>query len=85
MPIHYNRARLKLGTEMLRCPRCRRPVPVEIHTDLPEQDWLVCPHCDYKSELNFVPILDKYGLPHGLSRPEKRQFAEHLQRNIAKL
>lgn len=80
-----SRARMRLGTETLRCPRCRKPVSIEIHTDLPDRDWLSCSGCDYRAVIDFIPILDKYGLPHGLSRPEKRQFAEHLQKNIAKL
>lgn len=80
-----NRAGLRLGTEIFKCPKCLGPVPIEIHTDLPEQDWLSCPTCGYRALVNTIPILDKYGLPHGLSLPEKRQLADHLQRNIAKM
>lgn len=78
------RGRIDLGTEYLACPSCRKMVAVKIHTDLPERDWVAC-KCGYRALLNFIPILDKYGLPHGLSRPEKRQLADHLQRNVARL
>lgn len=84
MSAIISRSKLRLGIETFNCPRCRKPVSIEIHTDLPDQDWLACP-CGYRARVNFIPILDKYGLPHGLSRPEKRQLAEHLQRNIAKI
>ena len=74
-----------LGLEQLRCPRCRRFNTVEVHSDLPERDWLTCDFCGYKALLNFNPILDKYGLPLGLSREEKRDIGRHLKQNISKI
>ena len=74
-----------LGTEILRCPRCKGQNKVEIHSDLPEMDWLICIFCGYKAIINFIPILDKYGLPHGLSRPENRQIGRHVKQNLQKI
>jgi DNA-directed RNA polymerase subunit RPC12/RpoP len=74
-----------LGIEILKCPRCSGPNHIEIHSDLPEQDYLTCKYCGYKALLNYIPILDKYGLPHGLSQEEKRQIGQHLQTNIDRL
>ena len=74
-----------IGVEILHCPRCGRVNIVEIHSDLPERDWLTCRGCDYRALLNFCPILDKYGLPLGLSREEKRDIGRHLKQNISKI
>jgi len=77
--------RIILGIERLRCPRCGRMNVVAVHSDLPERDWMTCRFCGYKAIINYVPILEKYGLPHGLSRPERRQFGRHLKKEIAKI
>jgi len=77
--------RIILAMERLRCPRCQQMNIVEIHSDLPARDWLICQYCGYKAILNFAPILDKYGLPHGLSRPEKRDFGKHLKKDLIKI
>jgi len=74
-----------LGIEILQCPQCRRPNEIEIFSDLPERDWLICKFCGYKAILNFSSILDRYGLPHGLNRNEKRQIARHIKKNIDKI
>jgi len=74
-----------LGIEHLRCPRCGRMNAVAVHSDLPARDWMTCRFCSYRAIINFIPILDKYGLPHGLSRPERRQFGRHLKKEIAKI
>lgn len=78
-------SKIILGIEKLRCPQCGAINLVEIHSDMPEQDNLVCGSCGYKALLDCKPLLDKYGLPHGLSRPEKRQTAKHLKQNIIKM
>ncbi|MBW2673202.1 MAG: hypothetical protein JRD89_07280 [Deltaproteobacteria bacterium] len=85
MPAIINRARLYLGIEVLRCPRCKAAVSVPVHTDLPERVYLSCAGCNYRAMLNTAPILDKYGIPAGLSRAERRQTARHLQDNITKI
>lgn len=77
--------KIYLGTEILRCPRCKGQNRVEVHSDLPEQNWLICVACGYKAIIDFIPILDKYGLPHGLSKPEKRQIGRHLKQNLKKI
>lgn len=74
-----------LGIEILRCPKCRVLNKIKIFSDLPEKDWLICAFCGYKAIFNFSPILDKYGLPHGLNLQEKRQIARHLKKNIDKI
>jgi DNA-directed RNA polymerase subunit RPC12/RpoP len=79
------RGRIFLGRETFRCPRCRRPVPVEVHSDVPDQDWLGCPVCGYRALLNFRPLLDKYGVPCNASITEKREAGDFLQRETAKI
>lgn len=74
-----------LGTERIRCPRCGRINSFEIHSDLPARDLRACGACGYAAVIDFTPILDKYGIPPGLSKPEKRQVSRHLKGNIAKL
>ena len=78
-------SKIILGTEILRCPRCRSPKTIDVHSDIPDQDYLVCDACGYRALVKLVPILDKYGLPYGLTRTEKRSFAHHLKKNIALL
>lgn len=80
-----NPGKIILGIETLRCPRCRFPNRVEIHSDLPAEDWLTCKFCGYKAVLYFRPILKKYGLPQGMSLAERRSFGRHLKKDIAKL
>jgi len=76
---------IHLGSETLRCPRCRYPNRVEITSDLPAEDWLTCVGCGYKARLDIRPIMRKYGLPQGLSIEEKRDFSNHLQRDLKKM
>ena len=78
-------AKIILGIERIRCPRCRRENLVEIHTDLPPKGWLVCGYCGKKGLIFYGPMLDKYGLIPGLSRPERRSFSKHLKKDIAKI
>ncbi len=85
MGVIIKAGRLHLGTEHLRCPRCKGINIVEIHTDHPASDWLICQFCGYKAIINFIPLLDKYGLPHGLSKPEMRDIGKHLKEDLAKL
>jgi DNA-directed RNA polymerase subunit RPC12/RpoP len=77
--------KIHLGIETLRCPRCKFPNRVEITSDLPSEDWLTCAGCGYKALLDIRPILKKYGLPQGLSIEEKRDFSNHLQRDLKKM
>lgn len=77
--------KLLLGIEKLICPRCGRVNLMEIHTDLPQSEWLTCEFCGYKAVLDFSPILDKYGLVESMNRSEKRCFAKHLRKNLEKL
>ncbi len=77
--------KIHLGIETLRCPQCRFPNRVEIHSDLPGQDWLTCARCGYRALLNLRPILSKYGLLAGMSVEEKRDFGHHLQADINKI
>jgi len=74
-----------LGLEKLRCPRCRRVTVVEVHSDLPERDWLTCSFCGFKGLMDFRPVLSKYGLLHGMSKQERRDFSKHLKRDVNKL
>lgn len=74
-----------LGTEVLRCPRCKMPNGVEIHSDLPVEEYIECGACGYKARLDFRPILKKYGLPQGLSKNERRSLSRHLQTNTSKI
>ena len=74
-----------LGIEKLRCPQCGTINLVDIHSDMPDQDNLICGSCGYKALLNCKPLLDKYGLPHGLSTGEKRQITKHLKNNISQM
>jgi len=74
-----------LGEETLGCPRCKYPNRIQINSDLPEKDYLTCRKCGYRAMINFTPILDKYGLPDGLSRAEKRQLGRHLKDVISKI
>jgi len=78
-------AKIILGIEHLRCPRCGRINAVEIHSDLSKRDWLICRFCGYRAVINFAPILDKYGLSHAMSRPERRDFGKHLQKDLTKI
>jgi len=77
--------RIIIGIERLKCPRCKRTNVFEIRSDLPERGWRECGACGYRAIMNFVPILDKYGIPHGASRIEKREIGEYLQRETAKI
>lgn len=77
--------KIHLGVETLRCPQCRFPNKIEITSDLPAEDWLTCAGCGYKALLDIRPILKKYGLPQGLSIEEKRDFSNHLQRDLKKM
>ncbi|MCX5825387.1 MAG: hypothetical protein NTY86_18315 [Deltaproteobacteria bacterium] len=77
--------KIHLGIETLRCPRCKFLNKVEITSDLPVEDWLTCAQCHYKALLDIRPILQKYGLPQGLSVEEKRDFSNHLQRDLKKM
>ena len=77
--------KIHLGIETLRCPQCRFPNRVAIDSDLPAADYLTCARCGHRALLNLRPILQKYGLPEGLSREEKRDFSQHLQRDINKI
>ena len=77
--------KIHLGIETLRCPRCQSPNLVEITSDLPAEDWLTCARCGYKALLDIRPILKKYGLPAGLTIEEKRDFSQHLQKDIDKI
>lgn len=74
-----------LGIEILRCPQCNIQTHVEIHSDMPAHDWLACRGCGYRAILDYAPFLVKYGLPGGMSRPERRSFGRHLKRDIAKI
>lgn len=85
MGVAVGRGRIYLGTETLRCPRCRRQVRVGIHSDMPDRGRLVCPWCGYRALLNFRPILDRYGVPPDASRQERREIGDHLQREAAKI
>ena len=85
MGITIGRGKIFLGTESLRCPKCGRVNHVEIHSDLPEKDYLTCRFCGYKAIVNLVPILDKYGIPHGASKIEKREVGEYLQKEVGKI
>ena len=76
---------IHLGIETLCCPQCRYPNKVEITSDLPAEDWLTCAGCGYKALLDIRPLLQKYGLPQGLSIPEKRDFSRDLQADLKKL
>jgi DNA-directed RNA polymerase subunit RPC12/RpoP len=77
--------RIILGMEKIRCPRCRRVNLVEIHSDLPEKGWLRCAYCGNKGLIYYGPLLEKYGVSSAMSRPERRDFGNHLQKDIAKL
>jgi DNA-directed RNA polymerase subunit RPC12/RpoP len=77
--------KIHLGVETLRCPQCRFPNRVEITSDLPAEDWLTCAGCGHKALLDIRPILRKYGLPQGLSIEEKRDFSNHLQRDLKRM
>ena len=85
MGLVIGRGRIFLGTEALRCPRCGMINNVWIHTDLPERDYLSCAFCGYRAMLNFAPILDKYGVPHGASKAEKREITEYLRSEVGKI
>ena len=74
-----------LGIETLYCPNCRYPNMIEVHSDLPDRERLRCIRCGYSALVNFVPILDKYGLPHGLSRAEKRDIGCNLKKESNKI
>lgn len=74
-----------LGTEWLRCPVCRYPVRVDVMHDLPAEDWLRCPWCHYRAIMDYRPILDKYGIPHGVSKPEALDIARYLPREVARI
>jgi len=52
---------------------------------MPDKDYLTCSSCGFRGVINFKPMLDKCGLPHGLSRPEKRQFGRHLKADLEKI
>lgn len=77
--------RIFLGIEKLRCPRCGQVNNVEIHSDLPERDYLSCGFCGYRAILNFAPIMDKYGVPRGTSKIEKREISQYLRSEISKI
>jgi DNA-directed RNA polymerase subunit RPC12/RpoP len=83
--IAVGRGRIFLGREHLRCPRCKRQVSVDVHSDVPDQDWLTCQSCGYKALLNFRPLIDKYGVPPDSSIPERRDTGDYLQREVAKI
>jgi DNA-directed RNA polymerase subunit RPC12/RpoP len=83
-PQIISRDKLILGVEWLTCPQCKRQLGVEINTDMPDVNWLPCPHCGYKALINLAPILDKYGIPHGASRPEKQQIGQQLKKIAGK-
>ena len=74
-----------LGTEYLTCPRCKRRVALEVMHNLPAEDWLECPACNYRAIIDARPILDKYGLPYGCSAPEKSDMARYLPGQTAKI
>ena len=74
-----------LGVETLRCPRCGRPNQVEVHSDLPDRDYLSCRFCGYRAKISFAPILDKFGLPHGLSQDEKWGMSRYIKTEIDKI
>jgi len=80
-----SRSKLYLGTEILWCPQCKGVVSIPVHSDMPERIYLSCRGCGYRAVLNTVPILDKYGLPHGLSQSERRQTATCLKNEVAKI
>lgn len=77
--------KIHLGVETLCCPQCKFPNKVAIDSDQPAEDWLTCAKCGYAAILNLAPILEKYGLPAGLSTEEKRDFSLHLQEDLKKI
>ena len=79
------RGRIFLGIEALRCPRCGKVNRVEIHSDLPGRDYLSCAFCGYRAMLNFAPIMDKYGVPRGASKAERREMPQYLQSEVGKI
>jgi len=74
-----------IGMEKIRCPRCRAANELEIHSDLPEKDYCKCCACGYRAIINFAPILEKYGILRGMSRPESRETARFLRAEINKI
>ena len=79
------RGRIFLGIEALRCPRCGKVNRVEIHSDLPERDYLSCAFCGYRAMLYLAPIMDKYGVPRGASKAEKREITQYLRSEVGKI
>ncbi|MCD6476168.1 MAG: hypothetical protein J7K85_07925 [Anaerolineaceae bacterium] len=79
------RGRIFLGIEDLQCPRCGGVNHVKIHSDLPERDYLSCTFCGYRAMLNFAPIMDKYGVPRGASKAEKREITQYLRSEVGKI
>ncbi len=77
--------RIIIGVERIRCPRCGRINAFDIHSDLPELDRRACGACGYSAVINFAPILDKYGIPRGASRQEKRDLTRYLQKETTKI
>lgn len=77
--------RIIIGTERIRCPKCGRINIFDIHTDLPERDRRACGACGYSAVINFIPILDKYGIPHGASLQEKRDMTKYLRKETNKI
>ena len=72
-----------LGTEYLTCPKCGLAVRVHVMHDMPALDYLECPGCNYRAVLDMTPILDKYGLPHGVSRQESADIARTLPDQVS--
>lgn len=74
-----------IGMEKIRCPRCRAINELEIHSDLPKKDYHKCRACGYRAIINFAPILEKYGILSGMSKPEIRETARFLRAEVDKI
>jgi hypothetical protein len=75
--------RIFLGTEHLRCPRCRSIVRLPIHSDCPERAYVRCKFCEFRAVMDFAPVLKKYGLRTEMSQSEKTETARWIERETS--